>query len=177
MVGEKIRAGITTDAINTWVHEYTLDHGAIPATLNYRGYPKSTCTSLNSVVCHGIPDETVVRDGDIINVDITSILDGYYGDTSRTFMIGECTADAKMITAVAEECLKRGIHAVTPYGRMGDIGAAIQAYAHSMGCSVVEKFVGHGIGRQFHQNPQVPHFGRKGKGFSSCRACFSPLNL
>lgn len=164
MVGENIRAGITTDTINTWVHEYTLDHGAIPATLNYRGYPKSTCTSLNSVVCHGIPDDTVVREGDIINVDITSILDGYFGDTSRTFLIGECSPDAEKITAVAEECLKRGIQAVTPYGRMGDIGAAIQAYAHSMGCSVVEKFVGHGIGRQFHENPQVPHFGRKGEG-------------
>lgn len=164
MVGENIRAGITTDTINTWVHEYTLDHGAIPATLNYRGYPKSTCTSLNEVVCHGIPDQTIIREGDIINVDITSILDGYYGDTSKTFLIGECSAEAKKITAVAEECLRRGIQAVSPYGRMGDVGAVIQAHAHSMGCSVVEKFVGHGIGRQFHENPQVPHFGRKGEG-------------
>lgn len=164
MVADNIRSGVTTDAINTWVHEYTLDHGAVPAPLNYRGFPKSTCTSLNSVVCHGIPDDTIVQDGDIINVDITSILDGYYGDTSRTFLIGECSEDAKKITAVAKECLRRGIAAVTPYGRMGDIGAAIQSYAHSQGCSVVEKFVGHGIGRQFHGNPQVPHFGRRGDG-------------
>jgi len=164
MVGENIRADITTDTINTWVHEYTLDHGAIPATLNYKGYPKSTCTSLNSVICHGIPDDTIVKDGDIINVDITCNLNGYFGDTSKTFLVGECSPDAKKITAVAEECLKRGIQAATPNGKMGDIGAAIQAYAHSMGCSVVEKFVGHGIGKQFHENPQVPHFGRRGTG-------------
>ena len=164
MVEENIRAGITTDIINTWVHEYTLDHGAVPAPLNYKGYPKSTCTSLNSVVCHGIPDDTILQEGDIINVDITSILDGYYGDTSKTFLIGECSAEAKKLTAVAERCLEIGIDAVRPWGRMGDIGAAIQAYAHAMGCSVVEKFVGHGIGRSFHENPQVPHFGRKGEG-------------
>ncbi len=164
MVDENIRDGITTDIINTWVHEYTLDHDAVPATLNYRGYPKSVCTSLNNVICHGIPDDTILSEGDIINVDITSILDGYFGDTSRTFLIGDCSTDAQKITAVAEECLDIGIQAVTPYGRMGDIGAAIQAYAHSMGCSVVEKFVGHGIGRQFHENPQVPHFGKRGHG-------------
>lgn len=164
MVGGNIRAGITTDTINTWVHEYTLDHGAIPATLNYRGYPKSTCTSLNNVVCHGIPDDTLLKEGDIINVDITSILNGYFGDTSRTFLIGDCSEDARKITAVSRECLRLGIEAVRPYGRMGDIGAAIQSYAHASGCSVVEKFVGHGIGRQFHENPQVPHFGRKGEG-------------
>ena len=164
MVANRIRIGITTDTINTWVHEYTLDHGAIPAPLNYKGFPKSTCTSLNEVICHGIPDHTVIKEGDIINVDITCNLDGYFGDTSKTFLMGECSPDAKKITAVAEECLKRGIQAVTPYGRMGDIGAAIQAYAHSQGCSVVEKFVGHGVGRQFHENPQVPHFGKKGTG-------------
>lgn len=164
MAGENIRAGITTDRINTLVHEYTLDHGATPATLNYKGYPKSTCTSLNNVICHGIPDDTILKEGDIINVDITCNLDGYFGDTSKTFLVGECSPDAKKIAAVAEECLKRGIRAVSPYGRMGDIGAEIQAYAHSMGCSVVEKFVGHGIGRQFHENPQVPHFGKQGTG-------------
>lgn len=164
MVADRIQAGITTDQINTWVHEFTLDHGAIPATLNYKGYPKSTCTSINEVICHGIPDETILNEGDIINVDITCILDGYYGDTSRTFLIGNCSDDAKKISSVSEECLKRGINAVRPYGRIGDIGAAIQAYAHSQGCSVVEKFVGHGIGRSFHEEPQVPHFGRKGNG-------------
>jgi len=164
MVGQNIQIGITTDTIDTWVHEYTLDHGAIPATLNYKGYPKSTCTSLNNVICHGIPDDTILKEGDIINVDITCNLNGYFGDTSKIFLMGECAPDAKKITNVAEECLKRGIQAVTPHGRMGDIGAAIQAYAHSQGCSVVEKFVGHGIGRQFHENPQVPHFGKRGTG-------------
>lgn len=164
MVAENIRVGITTDQINSWVHEFTLDHGAIPATLNYKGYPKSTCTSLNDVICHGIPDYTVLKDGDIINVDITCNLNGFFGDTSRTFLMGECSQEAQKICAVAEECLKRGIAAVRPYGRIGDIGAAIQAYAHSMNCSVVEKFVGHGIGKAFHEEPQVPHFGKKGSG-------------
>jgi methionyl aminopeptidase len=164
MVEANIKAGITTDTINTWVHEYTLDHGAIPATLNYKGFPKSTCTSVNDVICHGIPDATVLREGDIVNVDITSILDGYYGDTSKTFLLGDCSKDARHITAVAEECLRRGIAAIKPYGKLGDIGAAIQEYAHSMGCSVVEKFVGHGIGRHFHEDPQVPHFGRRNTG-------------
>jgi len=164
MVEENIRTGITTDTINRWVHEYTLEHGAIPATLNYKGFPKSTCTSINDVICHGIPDDTVLREGDIVNVDITSILEGYFGDTSKTFLLGECSEEARKISAVAEECLKRGIAAVRPYGKMGDIGAAIQEYAHSMNCSVVEKFVGHGIGRRFHEDPQVPHFGKKNTG-------------
>ncbi len=164
MVAENIRIGITTDQINSWVHEFTLDHGAIPATLNYKGFPKSTCTSLNDVICHGIPDDTIIKEGDIINVDITCNLNGYFGDTSRTFLMGKCSDEAKKICAVAEECLVRGIKAVKPYGRLGDIGAAIQDCAHSMNCSVVEKFVGHGIGRKFHEEPQVPHFGKKGSG-------------
>lgn len=164
MVAEKITIGVTTDQINTWVHEYTIDHGAIPAPLNYKGFPKSVCTSINEVICHGIPDNTVLKEGDIINVDVTCNLNGYFGDTSRTFLMGECSEDARKICAVSEECLKRGIAAVKPYGRIGDIGAAIQGYAHSMDCSVVEKFVGHGIGRSFHEEPQVPHFGRKGYG-------------
>ena len=164
MVEENIRPGMTTDEINTLVHDYTLDHGAIPAPLNYKGYPKSTCTSLNDVICHGIPDHTVIKEGDIINVDITSILEGYYGDTIKTFLIGECSDEAKHICHVAEECLRIGIEAVQPYGKLGDIGAAIQKYAHSEGCAVVEKFVGHGIGRRFHEEPQVPHFGKRGTG-------------
>jgi methionyl aminopeptidase len=166
MVEDNIKVGITTDLINTWVHEYTLDHGAIPATLNYKGFPKSTCTSINDVICHGIPDATVLREGDIVNVDITSVLNGYYGDTSKTFMLGDCTEEARHITTVAEECLRRGIAAIQPYGKLGDIGAAIQEYAHSMGCSVVEQFVGHGIGKHFHEDPQVPHFGRRNSGIS-----------
>lgn len=164
MVADNIRVGITTDLINTWVHEYTLDHNAIPAPLNYKGFPKSTCTSLNDVICHGIPDDTVIKEGDIINVDITCNLDGYFGDTSRTFLMGDCSEEAIKICSVAEKCLEIGIAATTPYGRIGDIGAAIQEYAHSMNCSVVEKFVGHGIGKAFHEEPQVPHFGKKGTG-------------
>jgi len=166
MVEDRIKAGITTDAINSWVHEFTLDHKAVPATLNYKGYPKSTCTSVNDVICHGIPDDKVLKEGDIVNVDITCNLNGYFGDTSKTFLIGECSEDAIKIAGVSRECLKRGIGAVKPYGKMGDIGSAIQEYAHSMGCSVVEKFVGHGIGRKFHEEPQVPHFGRKGTGIT-----------
>jgi methionyl aminopeptidase len=164
MVEERITSGITTDQIDKWVHEYTLDHGAMPATLNFNGFPKSVCVSLNDVVCHGIPDDTVIKDGDIVNVDVTSVLNGYFGDTSRTFLINQCSNEAKKITAVSKECLRLGIKAVRPYGFIGDIGAVIQEYAHSMGCSVVEKFVGHGIGRSFHQEPQVPHFGRRGSG-------------
>ncbi len=164
MVSDNIRTGITTDEINTWVHEYTLANKAIPATLNYKGYPKSVCTSLNDVICHGIPDDTVIKEGDLINVDITCNLNGYFGDTSRTFLLGECSKDAQKIFSVAEECLARGINATKPYGRLGDIGAAIQEYAHSKDCSVVEKFVGHGIGKRFHEEPQVPHFGKANSG-------------
>jgi len=164
MVSNNIRVGITTNQIDEWVYQFTLDHGAIPATLNYKGYPKSTCTSINEVICHGIPDETVLREGDIVNVDITCVLAGYFGDTSKTFLMGNCSDEAVKITAVASECLKRGISAAKPYGRIGDIGFAIQEYAHSRGCSVVEKFVGHGIGREFHREPQVPHFGKAGTG-------------
>jgi len=164
MVEEKLTEGITTNQIDQWVHEFILDNRAIPAPLNYNGYPKSICTSLNEVVCHGIPDETVIKEGDILNVDVTCILDGYFGDTNKTFLIGNCSDEAVKITRVAEECLRIGIEATKPYGHIGDIGAAIQKYAHSMNCSVVEKFVGHGIGQRFHQEPQVPHFGQKGAG-------------
>lgn len=167
MVEEHLKPGITTEEIDNLVHEFTLDHGATPATLGYHGYPKSCCTSLNEVVCHGIPSpEAVVEEGDILNVDVTCILDGYFGDTNRTFLVGQVSEEAKKITAVAEHCLDLGIEAVRPYGHIGDIGAAIQAYAHSQGCSVVEQFVGHGIGRRFHDEPQVPHFGRSGTGMT-----------
>ncbi len=164
MVEDNIRIEISTDLINTWVHEFMLDHGAIPATLNYKGFPKSTCTSLNDVICHGIPDDTMIKEGDIINVDVTCNLNGFFGDTSKTFRLGECSEEANKITAVAEECLTRGIAAAKPFGRIGDIGAVIQEFAHSMKCSVVEKFVGHGIGRHFHEDPQVAHFGKRDTG-------------
>ena len=164
MVEDRIKEGITTNEINDWVHDYILKHRAIRAPLNYNGFPKSVCTSLNEVICHGIPSDRVIKTGDIVNVDITCILEGYFGDTSKTFLIGECSEKAKKIAAVSEECLRIGIAATKPYGRIGDIGAAIQKYAVSQNCSVVEEFVGHGIGRKFHTEPQVPHFGKKGAG-------------
>lgn len=167
MVGGHLRAGMTTDAINTLVHEYTLAHGAIPSPLNYHGFPKSVCTSVNEVVCHGIPSSYVLKDGDIVNVDVTSFLPakgGFHGDTSATFYIGEPSAEAKKIVEVARHCLELGIAEVKDGARLGDIGAAIQAYAEGQGCSVVRDYVGHGIGRVFHTEPQVPHFGNRGEG-------------
>ena len=165
MVGEHIKPGVSTDELNTLVHEYTLKHKARPAPLNYKGFPKSTCTSLNEVICHGIPGDRVLADGDIINVDVTSVLPaehGYYGDTSATFYVGEPSEEAKRVVEVARRCLELGIEQVRPRGRLGDIGAAIQEYAEAQGCSVVRDYVGHGIGRSFHMPPQVPHYGRRG---------------
>jgi methionyl aminopeptidase len=167
MVGERLRAGMTTDDINTLVHEYTLAHGARPSPLNYHGFPKSVCTSVNACVCHGIPGAEVLKDGDIVNVDVTSFLpakDGFHGDTSATFYIGEPSAQAKKVTEVARRSLELGIAQVKDNARLGDIGAAIQEYAESQGCSVVRDYVGHGIGRVFHTAPQVPHFGKRGEG-------------
>ena len=164
LVEANIKVGMTTEDINILVHNYTLEKNAIPATLGYNGYTKSCCTSVNEVVCHGIPCDYILKEGDIINVDISSILNGFFGDASRTFFIGEVSAEAKRITEVTKKCLELGIEAAQPYNHIGDIGLAIQTYAHAHGCSVVEQFVGHGIGRSFHEEPQVPHFGRKGGG-------------
>ena len=164
MIGDKLRAGMTTDEINTLVHEDTLRRGARPAPLNYRGFPKSVCTSVNEVVCHGIPGRRVLRDGDIINVDITTFYDGYYGDTSATFYIGTPSAAARKVTEVARRALEIGIAQVKEGGRLGDIGAAIQEWVESQDCSVVRDFVGHGIGRRFHEDPQVLHYGEPGTG-------------
>ncbi len=164
LVGEKLRAGMTTEEINTLVHEDTLKKGGRPAPLNYRGFPKSVCTSINEVVCHGIPGPQVLKDGDIINVDITTIFGGYYGDTSATFYIGTPSPAARKVTEVARRSLELGIAEVKDGARLGDIGAAIQQYAESEGCSVVRDFVGHGIGRRFHEDPQVKHYGRRGTG-------------
>jgi methionyl aminopeptidase len=164
LVAPRIRPGITTDDINTWVHEFTIENGAVPAPLNYRGYPKSVCVSVNEVICHGIPGERVLQDGDIVNVDVTSILNGYYADANRTYFVGRPGPDARKIVSVARECLRRGMGMVAAGNTVGDIGWAIHAYAASKGCSVVREFVGHGIGFDFHEPPQVPHFGRKGDG-------------
>ncbi len=160
----KIRPGIKTDDINTIVHEFTIKNDAQPAPLNYRGFPKSVCVSINEEVCHGIPGKRVLQDGDIVNVDITSILNGYYADANNTFFAGTPGAEARKIVRVARECLKRGIAMVKPGNTVGDIGWAIQTYAEDQGCSVVRDFVGHGVGFEFHESPQIPHFGQRGQG-------------
>lgn len=164
LVGEKLRIGMSTEEINTLVHEDTLRKGGKPAPLNYRGFPKSVCTSINDVVCHGIPGPQTLKDGDIINVDITTIYGGFYGDTSATFYIGTPSPDARKVVEVARRSLELGIAQVKEGARLGDIGAAIQEYAEAQGCSVVRDFVGHGIGRRFHEDPQVKHYGRRGTG-------------
>jgi methionyl aminopeptidase len=168
-VAELVRPGITTNDINAFVHEDTLKKGARPAPLGYRNgdsppFPKSVCTSVNEVVCHGIPSARALREGDIINIDITHIYRGFHGDTSATFYVGRPSEDAKLVTEVARQSLALGIAEVRPGARLGDIGAAIQEFAEARGCSVVEDFVGHGIGRKFHDEPKVAHYGERGKG-------------
>ncbi len=163
-ITNRIRPGTKTDDINTIVHEFTVKNGARPAPLNYRGFPKSVCVSVNEVVCHGIPGSRVLEDGDIVNIDITSVLDGYYADANQTFFVGSPRPEAAKIVGVAKECLKRGMSMVQPGNTIGDIGWAIQTYAEGEGCSVVRDFVGHGVGFEFHEAPQVPHFGQRGQG-------------
>ncbi len=163
-VEQMIRPGLKTDDINTFVHEATLKAGAVPAPLNYRGFPKSVCVSINEVICHGIPGERVLQEGDIVNVDITPILNGYYADASKTFFVGTPNRNAQKIVSVAAMSLKLGMEAVAPGAPLGDVGHAIQAYAEAQGCSVVREFVGHGVGIDFHEQPQVLHFGTRGKG-------------
>lgn len=164
LVEEHIRPGNTTDNINSFVHEFTIQHGAEPAPLNYRGFPKSVCVSINEEICHGIPGDRVIKDGDIVNVDVTPILNGYYADASKTFFVGKPGADALKIVMIARESLKAGMSMVRHGNRVGDIGWAIQIYAERHGCSVVREFVGHGVGFEFHEAPQIPHYGQKGKG-------------
>jgi methionyl aminopeptidase len=164
LVESRLRIGISTEEINTIVHEFTIARGAVPAPLNYRGFPKSVCVSVNDVICHGIPGPYQLKDGDIVNVDVTPILNGYYGDTSKTFFVGTPGRDAVKIVKVAAESLVRGISQVVPGNTLGDIGHAIQRYAEGEGCSVVREFVGHGVGLDFHEPPQVLHYGRKGEG-------------
>jgi methionyl aminopeptidase len=164
LLEDYIRPGITTQEIDDWVHEYTVAQGAIPAPLNYRGFPKSVCTSLNEVICHGIPEERTLKDGDILNVDVTSILDSYYGDSSRMFLIGDVSDEARRLTQVTRECMYRAIDQVKPGNRLGDIGHAIQTYAESRGYSVVRAFVGHGVGVDFHEPPDIRHYGQAGIG-------------
>lgn len=159
-----LKAGITTDEINTLVHDFTIKNHAIPAPLNYRGFPKSVCVSINEEICHGIPGPRVLKDGDIVNVDVTSILDGYYADANKTYFIGSPSPGASKIVSVARECLREGMGMVKPGNTVGDIGWAIQTYAEEQGCSVVREFVGHGVGFDFHEPPQIPHFGKRSEG-------------
>lgn len=159
-----IKPGVKTDDINTLVHDFTIRNGATPATLNYRGFPKSLCISVNEVICHGIPGERILQEGDIVNIDITSILDGYFADASKTFFVGEPSPEARRIVDVSRECLRRGMEMIKPDNTVGDIGWAIQQHAESQGCSVVREFVGHGVGFEFHEPPQIPHYGRKNDG-------------
>jgi methionyl aminopeptidase len=166
-----IRPGISTQDINDFVATYTKDHGGISAPLHYMGFPKSVCTSINEVVCHGIPNKKqILREGDILNVDVTPIVDGFHGDSSRTYFVGErISPQAKRLVECAKECLDRAIAVVFDGCRLGDIGHAIQHHAESQGFSVVRAFVGHGIGRGFHEDPQIPHYGQAGKGMRLTR--------
>jgi methionyl aminopeptidase len=160
-----VKPGVSTLELNDVAEEWTQAQGAKSAPLGYLGFPKSICTSVNEVVCHGIPNaKQILRDGDIINIDVTPLVDGYHGDTSRTFFVGEPSSIARKLVEVTEECLRRAIAEVKPGARIGDIGAAIQTYAEGQGFSVVRDFVGHGVGRIFHTAPQVPHYGTRGKG-------------
>ncbi|NCD26535.1 MAG: type I methionyl aminopeptidase [Deltaproteobacteria bacterium] len=164
LVAEHIRAGVTTESINTLVHEYTLEHGAVPAPLNYQGFPKSVCVSINNEICHGIPGPRELREGDIVNVDVTSILDGWFADANRTFLVGEVDPEARRLVDVTRRCLALGIGAARPGATLGDIGHAIQLHAEGSGYSVVRDLVGHGVGHAFHEQPQVSHVGRPGTG-------------
>lgn len=164
-VAAEIREGMSTEEIDRIVYEYTVSQGAIPAPLNYEGFPKSVCTSINEEVCHGIPDKNIIlRSGDIINVDVSTIFNGYFSDASRMFMIGDVSRKRKRLVEVTKECLDRGVKAARPWGFFGDIGEAIQSHAEINGYSVVRDFCGHGVGLKFHEKPEVEHVGKKGSG-------------
>lgn len=159
LIEQEIHAGMPTSEIDRLVYTYTTDHGAIPAPLNYEGYPKSVCTSINEVVCHGIPSEDeILEEGDIVNVDVSTILDGYYSDASRMFIIGQTTPEKEKLVRVAKECLDIGREAAKPWGFVGDIGKAIAKHAHQNGFSVVRDLCGHGVGLEFHEDPEVDHY-------------------
>ena len=165
LVEKEIHAGMSTAEIDRLVYDYTVAHGAVPAPLHYEGFPKSVCTSINEVVCHGIPsEEELLEEGDIINVDVSTILDGYYSDASRMFIIGQTTPEKEKLVRVAKECLLIGMEAARPFGFVGDIGCAIERHAKKNGFSVVRDLCGHGVGLEFHEDPEVLHFGRKGTG-------------
>ncbi|MAB00404.1 MAG: type I methionyl aminopeptidase [Stappia sp.] len=159
-----VKPGVTTQEIDDFVFEFGLKENAVPATLNYRGFTKSTCTSINHVVCHGIPNEKPLKEGDIVNVDVTYIVDGWYGDSSRMYPVGKLKRAAERLVDVTYESLLRGIEAAKPGNTTGDIGAAIQTFVEAERCSVVRDFCGHGVGRLFHDTPNILHYGRPGEG-------------
>jgi methionyl aminopeptidase len=164
MIADHVVPGVRTEELDRLCHEFITDRGARPAPLGYRGFPKSICTSINHVVCHGIPGPKALKDGDIINIDVTAVLDGWHGDTSRMFVAGKASRKAARLVEVTHEALMRGIAEVRPGACFGDIGAAIQEYAEGQRCSVVRNFCGHGLGRVFHDAPNVLHYGRRGEG-------------
>lgn len=162
--GKFVRAGITTDELDKIANDFMLSNGAKSACIGYHGYPKAICTSVNEVICHGLPDSTVLKEGDIINIDVTALLDGFHGDTSATFFVGEVSEKAKRITEVAKEAMMAGIEAIGRQATTGDIGFAINKLVTKNGYHVVREIGGHGIGRVFHEDPFVPSFGKKGRG-------------
>jgi methionyl aminopeptidase len=165
MIGEHVKPGVTTEELDRICHDHIVNvQKAIPAPLNYKGFPKSICTSINHVVCHGIPNDKPLKDGDIVNIDITVIKDGYHGDTSKMFMVGNAPEWAQRLSQISQECLYKGIQLVKPGARLGDIGEVIQKHAEKNGFSVVREYCGHGIGAVFHEEPQVLHYGRSGTG-------------
>jgi methionyl aminopeptidase len=163
-IAPHVRAGVTTDALDRLCHEYIVEYGAYPAPLRYKGFPKSICTSVNEVTCHGVPGDRVLADGDIINIDVATIVGGWFGDTSEMFTVGRVGSNARELIDATREAMWLGIGEVAPGKTIGDIGAAIYAFARSHGYSVVEQFCGHGIGREMHMEPQVPHIGRRDSG-------------
>lgn len=165
MIEAHVEAGVTTDYLDRKIHQFIKDNGADPAPLNYGGFPRSTCISLNEVVCHGIPSEhRVLQEGDILNIDITTILNGYYGDTSRMFTVGEPSPEAKRLMTTTKECLDIGIEECYPGNQFGNIGAAISKHAKNNGYSVVYEFCGHGVGLAFHEDPEIPHIAEPNTG-------------
>lgn len=168
MIGEHVKVGVSTETLNQICHDYIVNvQGAIPAPLNYRGFPKSICTSVNQVICHGIPsDKKILKDGDIINIDVTVIKDGYHGDTSKMFFVGQSSILAQRLVRVTQECLYKSLALVRPGCTLGDIGAVIQQHAQAHRYSVVREYCGHGIGKVFHEEPQILHYGKAGEGMA-----------
>jgi methionyl aminopeptidase len=164
MIAPHVRPGVTTEELDRIIHDFMVAHGAVPATLNYRGYPKSSCISINHVVCHGIPGQRRLQDGDILNIDVTVILDGWFGDSSRMYVAGRASTRARVLMDVTYEAMMRGVGAVRPGATLGDIGHVIQSFVEANRFSVVRDFCGHGIGRRFHEAPNILHFGRPGEG-------------